>query len=116
MLQASAVPRFRVFAARMPCLKMPGMRCLLLIPVFASIGLVGTLPAAAGEPLRLAQIAPSETELRIYAGLHAAAAEGDAAAIERLVAAGKKPNLQDSRSRTPLHVAAFSVSTRWPAP
>jgi uncharacterized protein len=85
---------------------MPAMRCLLLIPAFASIGLIGTLPAA-GEPLRLAQIAPSETELRVYAGLHAAAAEGDAAAVGRLVAAGEKPNLQDSRSRTPLHVAAF---------
>jgi uncharacterized protein len=85
---------------------MPAMRCMLLIPAFASIGLSGILPAA-GEPLRLAQIAPSETELRVYAGLHAAAAEGDAAAIERLVGAGEKPNIQDSRSRTSLHVAAF---------
>jgi ankyrin repeat protein len=82
------------------------MRCTLLIPVFAWISLLGTLPAA-GEPLRLAQIAPSETELRVYAGLHAAAADGDAAAIARLVAAGEQPNIQDSRSRTPLHVAAF---------
>jgi len=86
---------------------MPVMRLMLLIAVLASIGLVGTSPAAAGEPLRFAQIAPSETELRVYAGLHAAAAEGDAAAIERLVAAGEKPDLQDSRSRTPLHIAAF---------
>jgi uncharacterized protein len=85
---------------------MPAMRCSLLMPVFASIGLIGTLPAAA-EPPRLAQIPPSETELRIYAGLHTAAAEGDAAAIARLVAVGEKPNIQDSRSRTPLHVAAF---------
>jgi uncharacterized protein len=80
---------------------------MLLIPLFAWIGLIGPSSATAGEPLRLAQIAPSEAELRIYAGLHAAAAEGDAAAIERLIAAGEKPNLEDSCSRTPLHVAAF---------
>jgi len=53
-----------------------------------------------------AQIPPSPSELRIYAGLHAAAAKGDAAGIERLIAAGQNPNAQDSHSRTPLHVAA----------
>ena len=53
-----------------------------------------------------AQIAPSQSELRIYAGLHAAAAKGDAAEIERLIAAGQNPNAQDAHSRTPLHVAA----------
>jgi ankyrin repeat protein len=53
-----------------------------------------------------AQIAPSQSELRIYAGLHAAAAIGDAAGIERLIAAGQSPNAQDAHSRTPLHVAA----------
>jgi uncharacterized protein len=86
---------------------MSAMRCALLLALFVANSLLGTAPAAAGEPLRLAQIAPSETELRIYAGLHAAAAEGDAAAIARLIAAGEKPNIQDSRSRTPLHVATF---------
>jgi ankyrin repeat protein len=54
-----------------------------------------------------AQTPPSDRDLRIYAGLHAAAATGDVAAIEQLVADGEKPNLQDSRSRTPLLVAAF---------
>jgi len=54
-----------------------------------------------------AQTPPSERELRIYAGLHAAAANGDTGAIEQLVADGEKPNLQDSKSRTPLIVAAF---------
>jgi len=53
-----------------------------------------------------AQIAPNATDLRIYAGLHAAAASGDIAAIERLAAAGEKLEVQDARSRTPLHVAA----------
>ena len=61
--------------------------------------LAGTLPA-------LAQIPPGAAELRVYAGLHAAAAKGDAAEIERLIAAGEKPNVQDSRGRTPLHIAA----------
>ena len=57
------------------------------------------LPAAA-------QIPPGQSELRIYAGLHAAAAKGDAAEIERLIAAGQSVNAQDAHSRTPLHVAA----------
>jgi ankyrin repeat protein len=54
-----------------------------------------------------AQQAPSPAELKVYAGLHAAAARGDVAEIERLIAAGEKPNIQDAKSRTPLHVAAF---------
>ena len=57
------------------------------------------LPAAA-------QIPPSQSDLRIYAGLHAAAAKGDTAEIERLLAAGQNVNAQDAHSRTPLHVAA----------
>ena len=54
-----------------------------------------------------AQTPPSERELRIYAGLHDAAARGNAAEIEQLIAEGEKPNIQDANSRTPLHVAAF---------
>jgi hypothetical protein len=54
-----------------------------------------------------AQNPPSREDLTIYAGLHEAAAKGDVASIERLVAEGEKPNIQDSRSRTPLHVAAY---------
>ena len=53
-----------------------------------------------------AQIPPGPSELRIYAGLHAAAAKGNAAEIERLIAAGEKPNVQDSHGRTSLHIAA----------
>jgi uncharacterized protein len=62
---------------------------------------VGWLPAPAQTP-------PSASELRAYAGLHAAAAKGDAGEIERLVAAGEKIDVQDTRSRTPLHVAVFA--------
>jgi ankyrin repeat protein len=54
-----------------------------------------------------AQTPPSERDLKIYAGLHAAAATGDVAAIEQLVADGEKLNIQDSNSRTPLMVAVF---------
>jgi len=54
-----------------------------------------------------AQTAPSASELRVYAGLHAAAARGDVAEIERLAAAGENIDVQDARSRTPLHVAVF---------
>ena len=54
-----------------------------------------------------AQTPPGERELRIYAGLHDAAARDDVAEIEKLIAEGEKPNIQDANSRTPLHVAAF---------
>ncbi len=57
-------------------------------------------------PPAAAQIPPGPSELGIYAGLHAAAAKGDAAGIARLIAAGDNPNAQDAHSRTPLHVAA----------
>src|SRR5262245_30588098 len=63
--------------------------------------------AQLGGAVSLAQTPPSERELRIYAGLHDAAARGDATGIEQLIAQGEKPNIQDANSRTPLHVAAF---------
>jgi ankyrin repeat protein len=55
----------------------------------------------------LAQNAPTRQELAVYAGLHEAAAKGDVAAIEQLIKDGEKPNIQDSKSRTPLHVAVY---------
>ena len=61
---------------------------------------------AATRPV-LAQIPPGAAELRIYAGLHAAAAKGDAAEFARLIAAGETPNMQDARRLTPRH------SKRW---
>ena len=55
-----------------------------------------------------AQTAPTAAELKIYAGsARGAAAKGDVAEIEKLIAEGEKPNIQDSKSRTPLHVAVF---------
>jgi uncharacterized protein len=75
---------------------------------FAVSSIAGALAWLAIAPISpLAQTPPSERDLRIYAGLHAAAANGDVAAIEQLVADGENPNIQDSNSRTPLIVAAF---------
>jgi ankyrin repeat protein len=54
-----------------------------------------------------AQRAPTDRELAVYAGLHAAAANGEVGDIEKLIADGENPNLQDANSRTPLLVAAY---------
>jgi ankyrin repeat protein len=78
-------------------------RRFAILPFAAALALVAGVPSTS----LMAQTPPSERELRIYAGLHAAAANGDVAEIEQLVADGEKPNLQDSKSRTPLIVAAF---------
>jgi ankyrin repeat protein len=67
--------------------------CLLAFLVF-------TLPASAQTP-------PSAAELQAYRGLHAAAAKGDVAEIEKLVKSGAPIDARDTRARTPLHVAAF---------
>ena len=53
-----------------------------------------------------AQTPPSAAELDRAGGLHAAAARGDAAAIDRLIAGGADPDSRDAHRRTPLHVAA----------
>jgi ankyrin repeat protein len=71
---------------------------ILMTAAAASAGV--TSPASAQTP-------PTEQELRIYAGLHDAAARGDVGEIEKLIAEGEKPNIQDGNSRTPLHVAAY---------
>lgn len=64
------------------------------------IALLTALPASA-------QVAPDEAELRAYDGLHAAAARGDVADIERRIAAGENKEALDARRRTPLHVAVY---------
>jgi uncharacterized protein len=67
-----------------------GLICLLVAP-----------PAAAQTP-------PSPAELQAYRGLHAAAATGDVAAVEKLVASGMALDARDANGRTPLHAAAFA--------
>lgn len=62
-------------------------------------------------PLAQAQVAPSASEIAAYQGLHAAAARGDVAALQRLLAARPDPhtlNARDAQGRTPLHVATFA--------
>ncbi|MEP7031050.1 MAG: ankyrin repeat domain-containing protein [Pseudolabrys sp.] len=58
------------------------------------------LPAAA-------QIAPGAAELAAYSDLHAAAATGDVAAIDRLAASSAAIDARDGQGRTPLHVAIY---------
>ena len=64
------------------------------------VALLTVLPASA-------QVAPTEAELRAYGGLHAAAARGDVADIERRIAAFENKEALDARHRTPLHVAVY---------
>jgi ankyrin repeat protein len=75
--------------------------------LFSVVLVAAGLTVCAGTGGAFAQTPPSERELRIYAGLHDAAARGDVTEIEQLIAEGEKPNIQDAKSRTPLHVAAF---------
>jgi hypothetical protein len=67
-----------------------------------ALALLGSAMAQA-----LAQIPPTAGEVRGYAGLHAAAAAGNVAEIERLIAAGANREARDGNGRTPLHVAAY---------
>ena len=55
-----------------------------------------------------AQVPPSASEVQAYAGLHAAAATGDTASIEKLVKDGAKLEATDANGRTPLHVAVYA--------
>jgi len=72
-----------------------------VLAVLLSLIVATALPA-------FAQVPPSPAELAAYRGLHAAAAKGDTAAIEREVKAGAPIDGRDGYARTPLHVAAFA--------
>ena len=83
------------------------MRFARLLRVSIAAPALGAIALLGSAVVLLAQNPPTERDLRVYAGLHDAAARGDAAEIEKLIAEGEKPDIQDSNSRTPLHVAAF---------
>src|SRR5262245_8380064 len=70
----------------------------ILLPVSLLLALVASASA---------QTPPGAAELQAYRGLHAAAAKGDVAEIEKLVKSGAPIDPRDGRARTPLHVAAF---------
>ena len=59
-------------------------------------------------PLAQAQVPPTASEIAAYQGLHAAAARGDTAELQRLLAARPDVNARDAHGRTPLHVATFA--------
>jgi ankyrin repeat protein len=69
--------------------------------------LAGVIFALLGLSPASAQVTPTEAELRAYSGLHAAAARGDVADIERRAGAGENKEAVDARRRTPLHVAVY---------
>ncbi len=70
------------------------------LPILIGLLALGCGPASA-------QVGPTAAELSAYAGLHAAAAKGDVAEIEKRIAAGDNKDATDARQRTPLHVAAY---------
>jgi uncharacterized protein len=73
----------------------------------SAVGALAAGLALLGPTAATAQTPPTERERAAYAGLHRAAALGDAAQIRKLLAEGADPKARDAAGRTPLHVAAF---------
>jgi ankyrin repeat protein len=76
------------------------MNAIALILATAMLGTA--VPAVAQTP-------PTAAEVAAYRGLHAAAARGDVAEIQRLARDGVRLNETDAKGRTALHVAAFQA-------
>lgn len=77
---------------------MIGLRRRLVV---ALLTCVAAAPAAAQTP-------PAPPEAAGYTGLFAAAWQGDAARVSRLLGEGTNPNPRDGNGRTPLQVATFA--------
>ena len=75
--------------------------CCLLV---AAVDCAGVLAGRA-----VAQTPPSAGEIAAYRGLHAAAASGDLAALNRALREKPDVDARDSHGRTPLHVAAYGA-------
>src|SRR5690242_5543407 len=87
-------------------MRMKRRMSLLTRRSFAFAAAAVCAPLLAAGPT-MAQTTPSALETAAYAGLHRAAAHGDAAQIRELLGNGADANARDAAGRSPLHVAAF---------
>jgi ankyrin repeat protein len=71
----------------------------------ATVALVAACGLAAPAS---AQVPPSAAQAARYSGLLAAAHKGDAAQLDKLIAAGANLHARDEQGRTAVHVAAFA--------
>lgn len=83
------------------------MKILSHLNVLA-LSILAALAVSAPTAPALAQTAPTAAEAANYRGLHLAAYQGDADAVERLAAEAADLDARDRVGRTPAHVAAFT--------